>query len=71
MNQIKNNELKRTLAQTGKFDEGASFRQANLAEETRLKVIRDMMVSDLESKGVGEKYLAEMKNLDIGKLLRV
>lgn len=71
MNQIKNNELRRTLAQSGKFDEGASFRQANLAEETRLKVIRDKMVSELEAKGVGAKYLAEMKNLDIGKLLRV
>jgi hypothetical protein len=39
-------------------------------EETKLKVIRDQMVTDLKAKGVNPRYLSEMINVDVGKMLR-
>ena len=53
------------------MNEGSDFRQVTIAEQQRLQVIRDQMVSDLEAKGVRGKYLSEMKNFDIAKALRV
>lgn len=41
-----------------------------LREEEKLKVIRDKMVRDLEAQGINPKYLTEMKNVDVGKMLR-
>jgi hypothetical protein len=41
-----------------------------LKEEAKLKVIRDKMVRDLLQQGVNDKYLSEMKNVDIGKILK-
>jgi hydrogenase maturation factor len=39
-------------------------------EEAKLKVIRDQMVNDLKAKGVNPRYLSEMINVDVGKMLR-
>jgi hypothetical protein len=41
-----------------------------IREEEKLKVIRDKMVRDLEAQGVNPKYLSEMRNVDIGKMLK-
>lgn len=69
--QIKVAEKKRHDEMQAKYGEGTNFRQDMIKEEERLKVIRDEMVRKLEAQGVSGKYLAEMKNADIGKLLRV
>ncbi len=50
--------------------DGMNIREELIKEEERLKVIRDKMVRDLEREGVNPKYLTEMKNVDIGKMLR-
>lgn len=71
LKQIQLIEKKRADNLAAKYAEGSNFRQEQIAEESRLKVIRDQMVRDLEAQGVSGKYLAEMKNLNIGKLLRV
>ncbi len=47
-----------------------SLRQELIREEAKLKVIRDRMVQDLIGQGINEKYLHEMKQVDIGKMLR-
>ena len=52
------------------LDDGDRFRQEMVAEETKLKVIRDKMVNDLKAKGVNPRYLSEMINVDVGKMLR-
>ena len=41
-----------------------------IREEARLKAVRDKMITDLVARGVNERYLSEMRNLDIGKILR-
>lgn len=51
-------------------DNSSGMREQLIREEERLKVIRDKMVRDLEAQGVNPKYLTEMKNVDIGKILR-
>jgi hypothetical protein len=51
-------------------DSGLTIREELLKEEERLKIIRNKMVRDLESQGVNPKYLSEMKNVDVGKILR-
>lgn len=50
-------------------DEGTKRRQDRLADITKLSLIRDKMVRDLEEKGVATKYLAEMKGLDIARMI--
>ena len=50
--------------------EGTKFMQDLLREESKLKTIRDKMVTDLEKKGVDPRYLSEMRNVDIGKILK-
>lgn len=49
---------------------GPNIRVELLKDEERLKVIRDKMVRDLELQGINPKYLTEMKNVDVGKMLR-
>lgn len=49
---------------------GPNIHQELIREEAKLKVIRDKMVADLEAQGVDPKYLTEMKNVDVGKMLR-
>jgi hypothetical protein len=53
-----------------KNESGAKFKSDLLAEEAKLRAIRDRMIADLEQKGVNPKYLGEMKAVDIGKILR-
>jgi hypothetical protein len=53
----------------GHSDEGTKMRQQAIADIARLSAVRDKMVADLESKGVNPKYLTEMKNVDIAKIL--
>jgi hypothetical protein len=53
-----------------KYENGSKFKSDLRLEEEKLKIIRESMVRDLEAKGVNPKYLSEMKNVDIGKLLR-
>jgi hypothetical protein len=50
-------------------DEGTKYRQERLSEIAKLATIRDKMVHDLELKGVNKKYLAEMKAVDIAKMI--
>jgi hypothetical protein len=47
-----------------------TLHQDLIREEAKLKVIRDKMVRDLISDGVDEKYLQEMRGVDIAKMLR-
>ena len=54
---------------SGNSDEGTRARQQAVADIARLSAVRDKMVSDLEAKGVNPKYLTEMKNVDIAKIL--
>ena len=52
------------------LDEGNRFRQDLIRDEEKFKSIRDNMINDLVGKGVNPRYLTEMKNLDIGKILK-
>ncbi len=47
-----------------------TLHQELVREEAKLRVIRDRMVQDLIEEGVDPKYLHEMKQVDIGKMLR-
>jgi hypothetical protein len=40
-----------------------------VAEHSKLEVIREKMVRDLEADGVNPRYLTEMKAVDIRKIL--
>lgn len=51
-------------------EESGSIRQDLVKEEAKLKVIRDQMVEDMVAQGINPKYLSEMKNVDIGKILK-
>jgi hypothetical protein len=51
-------------------EEGSDYHQFLVRETARLGAIRDKMVADLEAKGVSGRYLSEMKNVDISKILR-
>ena len=52
-----------------KYDEGAGNREKFVQDHARLEAIREKMVRDLEEKGVNPKYMSEMKNVDIKKIL--
>jgi hypothetical protein len=47
-----------------------TLHQELVREEAKLRVIRDKMVADLIADGVDEKYLQEMRGVDIAKMLR-
>jgi hypothetical protein len=51
-------------------DDGTNIRQELIKEEAKLATIRDQMVKNLVSQGVNPKYLSEMRNVDIGKILK-
>ena len=55
---------------SSKYENGSRNKDELRREEEKLKAIRDKMVRDLENKGVNPKYLAEMKNVDISKILK-
>lgn len=69
-NQIDTRSKARTGSVSDKFADGRKFKEDMLREESKLKVIRDKMVGDLVKNGVNERYLSEMKNVDIGKILK-
>ena len=50
-------------------DIGLDYKQGIVREEAKLSVLREKMIKDMESRGVNPKYLGEMKNVDIRKLL--
>ena len=56
--------------QGDKFAEGRKFQADIIREEAKLKVIRDKMVNDLIGQGVNPRYLSEMQNVNIGKILK-
>ncbi len=49
---------------------GTNHHQHLIREEARLSALRDKMISELTAKGINGRYLSEMRNLDIGKILR-
>lgn len=51
-------------------DEGSNIRTELIKEEAKLALIRDQMVKDLVGQGVNPRYLSEMRNVDIGKILK-
>lgn len=51
-------------------DNDNNIRQDLVREEAKLTAIRDRMVADLVAEGVNPKYLSEMRNVDIGKILK-
>jgi hypothetical protein len=52
------------------LDEGTKFRQDLIRDEEKFKYIRDKMCADLTNQGVNPRYLSEMRNTDIGKILK-
>ena len=52
------------------MDNSGNIREELIREEAKLAVIRDQMVKDLVAQGVNPKYLSEMRNVDIGKILK-
>lgn len=67
--QIEEREFERKRNVTDKYSLGHNNKQDLLREEARLSVIRDKMIQDMEHKGINPKYLGEMKNVDIRKML--
>eukprot|EP01039_Chlorochromonas_danica_P009593 gene9593-10603_t len=63
-------EIQRVRSRQRSAGDGTTIREDLIREEEKLRVIRDRMVRDLESQGVNPKYLSEMRNVDIGKILR-
>ena len=53
-----------------KFEEGAKMRVDEAQELVRLTALQERMVHQLEMKGVDPKYLAEMKAVDISKMMK-
>mmetsp|Transcript_29954 Transcript_29954/g.50114 ORF Transcript_29954/g.50114 Transcript_29954/m.50114 type:complete len:488 (+) Transcript_29954:19-1482(+) len=51
-------------------DENSGIRQELIVEEAKLTTIRDQMMKDLIAQGVNPKYLGEIRNMDIGKILK-
>ena len=49
---------------------GQKFRQQLVHDEARFSTIRDQMIENLAAKGVNRTYLSEMRNVDIGKVLK-
>ncbi|CAE7813392.1 CFAP45, partial [Symbiodinium microadriaticum] len=67
--QIDEAEEKRRRDRMAKYDEGSGNRDKFIQDQARLEAIREKMVRDLEEKGVNPKYMSEMKNVDIKKIL--
>ena len=51
-----------------KEEEGRQIKKEMAVERIKLFAIRDKMVDDMKKKGIDEKYLSEMMNIDIAKL---
>lgn len=59
-----------SLYRNVEVDDGSNVHQQLIKEEAKLKVIRDQMVQDMIAQGINPKYLGEMRNVDIGKILK-
>lgn len=68
--QIEEGDARRKGNRNAKFEEGAKLREEWIAEQARLEAIREKMVRDLENDGVNPKYLSEMRNIDIAKIMK-
>ena len=53
-----------------KFEEGSKMRAEEALELAKLTALQERMVHQLEAKGVDPRYLAEMKAVDIAKILK-
>lgn len=51
-----------------KLDEGQKLRNEFAAERAKLHAIRDKMVVDMEKRGYNQRYLSEIRSVDIEKL---
>lgn len=69
MLQIETVQKNREIAK-GRTGDGPNVREELIREEAKLNVIRNKMVTDLISQGVDPKYLSELKNVNIGKMLK-
>ena len=49
---------------------GPNLREELIKEESQLNDLRNRMVADLLRQGINPKYLSEMINVDIGKILK-
>lgn len=67
--QIESNESLRSKERMKKYEEGSAIRAKFIQDQAKLEAIRGKMVADLENQGVNPAYLAEMKNVDIKKIL--
>jgi hypothetical protein len=52
------------------IDDGSNIRQELVVEEAKLATIRELMVKDLLTQGINPRYLGEIRNMDIGKILK-
>lgn len=68
--QIRSDEARRNANSGSNLAEGARAQQELIADQAKFETIREQMIRDLEHKGVNPRYLSEMRNLNIGKLLR-
>ncbi|CAM9562244.1 unnamed protein product [Chrysoparadoxa australica] len=68
--QIAEIERKRKEDRAEKFEEGRRLKAESERESLKLQLMRDQMCQDMEKKGMNPKYLSEMKNVDIMKLLQ-
>ena len=66
--QIGKIEAERSAHRNDKEEEGRAIKKEMAAERIKLFAIRDKMVDDMKTKGIAEKYLTEMMNIDIAKL---
>lgn len=70
LRQIDEAEARKKRERTQKFEEGAKLREEEEKELAKLALLQEHMVHDLELKGIDPRYLAEMKAVDIAKMLK-
>jgi hypothetical protein len=63
-------ERERARRNENVIDVGSNLRQELIVEEAKLATIRDLMVKDLITQGINPRYLGEIRNMDIGKILK-
>lgn len=71
MSQISEIEKRRKFQRGNQGNDAEpNVRQELIREQGKLSVIRDRMVQDLQSQGVEDKYLTELKHVNIAKMLQ-
>ena len=68
---IETRKNERNINKLSNNNESIQLRQEKLSDVTKFTTIRDKMVKDLAEKGVNPKYLTEMKQVDIDKLVNI